>query len=105
MTMLKRDQEPSMATLRHFFDTLATRRAARLNSLHSVRTRRHDTSDAKTPEPSIQQSQDLLGSIDTSTSWASAIRPCSEPGLYLPSCGLIPIERTKDNLASRSGEA
>ena len=92
MTMSKRDQEPSMATLRHFFDTLATRHAATLNSLHSLRTRKHDTSDGNTPELSIQQAQDVLGSIDTSTSWASAIGPCSEPSLYLPGGGLFLIE-------------
>ena len=88
-TMPKRDKESSMATLRHFFDTLATCHAATVNSLHSVCARKYDTSDGKTSELSIQQAQDLLGSIDTFTSWASAIGPCSEPSLYLPSGGLL----------------
>ena len=50
----------------HFFDTLVTRHAAPLNPFQSVRDRKHDTSDGKTPGSSIQQARDLLRSIDTS---------------------------------------
>ena len=56
----------ALAALRHFFDTLVTRYAAPLNPFQSVRGRKHDTSDGKTPGLSIQQARDLLGSIDTS---------------------------------------
>ena len=52
--------------MRHFFDTLLIRHAAPLNPFQSVRGRKHDTSDGKTPGLSIQQARDLLGSIDTS---------------------------------------
>ncbi len=37
MTMSKRNQQPSLAALRHFFDTLVTRHTAPLNSFQSVR--------------------------------------------------------------------
>lgn len=56
----------ALAALRHFFDTLVTRHAAPLNPFQSVRGRKHDTSDGKTPGLSIQQARDLLASIDTS---------------------------------------
>ena len=56
----------ALAGLRHFFDTLVTRHAAPLNPFQSVRGRKHDTSDGKTPGLSIQQARDLLSSIDTS---------------------------------------
>ena len=56
----------ALAALRHFFDTLVTRHAAPLNSFQSVRGRKHDTTDGKTPGLSIQQARDLLHSIDTS---------------------------------------
>ena len=56
----------ALAALRHFFDTLVTRHAAPLNPFQSVRSRKHDTSDGKTPGLSIPQARDLLGSIDTS---------------------------------------
>ena len=56
----------ALAALRHFFDTLVTRHAAPLNPFQSVRGRKHDTSDGKTPGLSIPQARDLLGSIDTS---------------------------------------
>ena len=56
----------ALAPLRHFFDALVTRHAAPLNPFQSVRGRKHDTSDHKTPGLSIQQARNLLGSIDTS---------------------------------------
>ena len=56
----------ALAGLRHFFDTLVTRHAAPLNPFQSVRGRKHDTTDGKTPGLSIPQARDLLGSIDTS---------------------------------------
>ena len=56
----------ALAALRHFFDTLVIRHAAPLNPFQSVRGRKHDTSDGKTPGLSIQQARDLLASIDTS---------------------------------------
>ena len=56
----------ALAALRHFFDTLVTRHAAPLNPFQSVRGRKHDTSDGKTPGLSIPQARDLLRSIDTS---------------------------------------
>lgn len=56
----------ALAALRHFFDTLVTRHAAPLNPFQSVRGRKHDTSDGKTPGLSIQQARNLLHSIDTS---------------------------------------
>ena len=56
----------ALAALRHFFDTLVTRHAAPLNPFQSVRGRKHDTTDGKTPGLSIQQARDLLHSIDTS---------------------------------------
>ena len=56
----------ALAALRDFFDTLVTRHAAPLNPFQSVRGRKHDTSDGKTPGLSIQQARDLLGSIDAS---------------------------------------
>ena len=56
----------ALAALRHFFDTLVTRHAAPLNPFQSVRGRKHDTSDGKTPGLSIEQARDLLSSIDTS---------------------------------------
>ena len=56
----------ALAALRYLFDTLVTRHAAPLNPFQSVRGRKHDTSDGKTPGLSIQQARDLLGSIDTS---------------------------------------
>ncbi len=56
----------ALAGLRHFFDTLVTRHAAPLNPFQSVRGRKHDTSDGKTPGLSIPQARDLLRSIDTS---------------------------------------
>ena len=37
-----------------------------LNPLQSVRGRKHDTTDGKTPALSIQQARDLLRSIDIS---------------------------------------
>ena len=52
----------ALAALRHFFDTLVTRQ----NPFQSVRGRKHDTSDGRTPGLSIQQARDLLASIDTS---------------------------------------
>ena len=55
----------ALAALRHFFDTLVTRHAAPLNPFQSVRGRKHDTSDGKTPGLSIPQARDLLHSIDT----------------------------------------
>ena len=56
----------ALAALRHFFDTLVTRHSAPLNPFQSVRGRKHDTSDGKTPGLSIPQARDLLASIDTS---------------------------------------
>ena len=56
----------ALVALRHFFDTLVTRHAAPLNPFQSVRSRKHDTSDGKTPGLSIPQARDLLASIDTS---------------------------------------
>ena len=56
----------ALAGLRHFFDTLVTRHAAPLNPFQSVRGRKHDTTDGKTPGLSIPQARDLLRSIDTS---------------------------------------
>ena len=56
----------ALADLRHFFDTLVTRHAAPLNPFQSVRGRKHDTTDGKTPGLSIPQARDLLHSIDTS---------------------------------------
>ena len=56
----------ALAALRHFFDTLLIRHAAPLNPFQSVRGRKHDTSDGKTPGLSIQQARNLLASIDTS---------------------------------------
>ena len=56
----------ALAGLRHFFDILVTRHAAPLNPFQSVRGRKHDTSDGKTPGLSIRQARDLLYSIDTS---------------------------------------
>ena len=56
----------ALAALRHFFDTLVTRHAAPLNPFQSVRGRKHDTTDGKTPGLSIPQARDLLHSIDTS---------------------------------------
>ena len=56
----------ALAGLRHFFDTLVTRHAAPLNPFQSVRGRKHDTSDGKTPGLSIPQARDLLRSIDVS---------------------------------------
>ena len=56
----------ALAALRHFFDILVTRHAAPLNPFQSVRGRKHDTSDGKTPGLSIQQARNLLASIDTS---------------------------------------
>ena len=59
-------QEPGPGRPQAFFDTLVTRHAAPLNPFQSVRSRKHGTSDGKTPGLSIPQGQDLLGSIDTS---------------------------------------
>lgn len=56
----------ALAALKHFFDTLVTRRTARLNPFQSVRRRKQDTSSGNTPGLSIQQARDLLGSIDPS---------------------------------------
>ena len=56
----------ALVARRHFFDTLVTRHAAPLNSFQSVRGRKHDTSDGKTPGLSIPQARDLLRLIDTS---------------------------------------
>ena len=56
----------ALAALRHFFDILVTCHAAPLNPFQSVRGRKHDTTDGKTPGLSIQQAHDLHGSIDTS---------------------------------------
>ena len=56
----------ALAALRHFFDALLIRHAAPLNPFQSVRGRKHDSSDGKTPGLSIQQAHILLGSIDTS---------------------------------------
>ncbi len=56
----------ALAALRHFFDTLVTRHASPLNPFQSVRGRKHDTTDGKTPGLSIPQARDLLRSIDTS---------------------------------------
>ena len=50
----------ALAGLRHFFDTLVTRHAAPLNPFQSVRGRKHDTTDGKTPGLSIPQARDLL---------------------------------------------
>ena len=70
--------------------------AATLNSFQSVRARKHDTSDGKPPELTIQQARDLLGSIDTShvVSLHEPPRsgPARDPGLFLPGGGLFPIE-------------
>lgn len=56
----------ALAALRHFFDTLLIRHVVPLNPFQSVRGRKHDSSDGKTPGLSIQQARILLGSIDTS---------------------------------------
>ena len=56
----------ALAALRHFFDTLVTRHAAPLNPFQSVRGRKHDATDGKTPGLSTPQARELLGLIDTS---------------------------------------
>ena len=56
----------ALAALRQFLGILVTRHAAPLNPFQSVRGRKHDTSDGKTPGLSIQQARDLLSLIDTS---------------------------------------
>ena len=53
----------ALAALRHCFDTLVTRHAAPLNPFQSVRGRKHDTTDGKTPGLSIPQARDLLGTL------------------------------------------
>ena len=60
------NKNQAQAALRYFFDILVTRHAAPLNPFQTVRGRKHDTSDGKTPGLSIQQARDLLASIDTS---------------------------------------
>ena len=56
----------ALAALRQFFDILVTRHTASFNPFQSVRGRKHDTSDGKTPGLSIQQARDRLTSINTS---------------------------------------
>ena len=56
----------ALAALRHFFDALVTRHAVALNPFASVRGRKHDVVDGKTPEMTIQQARALLGSLDLS---------------------------------------
>ena len=56
----------ALAALRHFFDALVTRHAVALNPFASVRGRKHDVGDGKTPEMTIQQARALLGSLDLS---------------------------------------
>ena len=53
----------ALAALRHFFDTLLLRHVVPLNPFHSVRGRKHDSSDGKTPGLSISQARLLLHSI------------------------------------------
>ena len=56
----------ALAALGHFFDTLLLRHAVPLNPFQSVRARKYDASDGKTPGLSIPQARRLLSSIDTS---------------------------------------
>ena len=56
----------ALAALRHFFDALVTRHAVALNPFASVRGRKHDVVDGKTPELTIQQARALLRSLDLS---------------------------------------
>ncbi|AMV35114.1 Tyrosine recombinase XerC [Pirellula sp. SH-Sr6A] len=56
-----------LAGLRHFFDTLVTRHVVILNPAHSVRGDRLQVLEGKTPEITVQQTRQLLQSIDTST--------------------------------------
>lgn len=55
-----------LSALRHFFDGMVTRHAIVLNPALSVRGERYAAIEGKTPEISIQQARQLLGSLDTS---------------------------------------
>ena len=55
-----------LSALRHFFDELVLRHVVILNPALSVRTERLTNIEGKTPEISIQQTRQLLDSIDNS---------------------------------------
>lgn len=56
-----------LAAIRHFFDELVIRHVVVLNPALSVRTERQENVEGRTPEISVQQARQLLGSIDTSS--------------------------------------
>ena len=55
-----------LAALRHFFDELVLRHVIALNPALSVRSERLESQEGKTPEISIRQARQLLGSINIS---------------------------------------
>jgi len=56
-----------LSALKHFFDTLVSRHVLILNPAASVRGERLQVVEGKTPEISIEQARQLMGSIDTSS--------------------------------------
>lgn len=56
-----------LAAIRHCFDELVIRHVVVLNPALSVRTERQENVEGRTPEISVQQARQLLGSIDTSS--------------------------------------
>jgi integrase/recombinase XerD len=54
-----------LSALRHFFDGMVTRHAIVLNPALSVRGERYAAIEGRTPEMSINQARELLGSLDT----------------------------------------
>ena len=58
-------QNQVLAGLRHFFDTLVARHGVVLNPFQSVRGVRHPFGEGRTPEASVKQARQLLGSIRT----------------------------------------
>ena len=59
------NKNQALAALRHFFDALVTRHAAMLNPFSSVRGPRHPSGEGRTPEVTVRQARQLLGSIET----------------------------------------
>ena len=55
-----------LSALRHFFDGMVTRHAIVLNPALSVRGERYPAIEGRTPEISVAQARELLGSLNTS---------------------------------------
>lgn len=60
-------QKLALSALRHFFDVLVTRHAVVINPFQSVRPPRGESREGKTPEITVAQTRELLGSIDASS--------------------------------------